>query len=527
MSVQNYLDQVQTKLQSKISSEHVYRPALEALISDTLPGVTAFKDPARIQISDGKTGNLDFIVRRGEIDVGYIEAKDVNVNLDKVERSEQLRRYLDLDNLILTDYLEFRFYREGEKTDTVRIGDALMGEIIPRPENFEKLKLLLLDFGAFQGQTIRSAQKLAEMMARKARLMREVFYEALTMESPSTLKDQYKAFKDVLMHDLDEKQFADIYAQTITYGLFTARLHDPTLDDFSRGEAQGLIPKSNPFLRQLFHYVTGPDLDPRVVKYVDNLCEVYQAANVREIVERYLEPTKRADPILHFYETFLGAYDKNLREIRGVWYTPQPVVNFIVRAIDDVLKTHFGLTEGIADNSKIEIEVDTQTRDDRSPTGYRRAKREIHKVQLLDVATGTGTFLAEVVQQIYPRHKDIAGAWSSYVENDLLPRMHGFELLMASYAMCHMKLDLLLSEMGYAPSDPDKPPRVSVYLTNSLEEHHRDADTLFASWLSKEANEASRIKRDMPIMVAFGNPPYSGISSNMNRAPLKTPDIWL
>jgi len=138
----------------------------------------------------------------------------------------------------------------------------------------------------------------------------------------------------------------------------------------------------------------------------------------------------------------------------------------------------------------------------------------VHKVQLLDVATGTGTFLAEAVKQIYKRYKGQEGVWSSYVENDLLPRLHGFELLMASYAMCHMKLDLLLQETGYKPPNTTAPPRLSVYLTNSLEEHHPEMDTLFASWLSKEANDASWIKKNMPIMVAFGNPPYSGESSN-------------
>src|SRR5690606_10579200 len=150
------------------------------------------------------------------------------------------------------------------------------------------------------------------------------------------------------------------------------------------------------------------------------------------------------------------------------------------------------------DNSKIEIEVET----DVIQRGKRvKEKQDIHKVQLLDVATGTGTFLAEVVKQMYPRFDGMEGIWNSYIENDLLPRMHGFELLMASYAMCHMKLDLLLSEVGYSPSTPDKPPRVSVYVTSSLEGHHPDADTLFASRLSREANEASRIKRDVPIMV--------------------------
>ncbi|MBI1326966.1 MAG: DNA methyltransferase [Alphaproteobacteria bacterium] len=517
MPIQKYLLDIEQKLRSGVAREHAYRPALKILLEEAITGISALNDPARIYV-----GNLDFILRRGEIEIGYLEAKDINANLNKVEKSEQMQRYLDLPNLILTDYLEFRFYKEGKKTDTVRIADVMMDKLVPRPENFQKLIDLLHDFGVFQSQTIKSAQKLAEMMARKARLMREVFYEVLTRPEPTTLKEQYDAFKTILMHDLDRLEFADIYAQTITYGLFTARLHDPTLENFSRAEAQDLIPKSNPFLRQLFHYVTGPDLDARTVKYVDDLCQVFLATNVRQIFENYGANTKQTDPILHFYETFLGAYDKSLRKARGVWYTPEPVVQFIVRAIDDVLKTHFDLKDGIADTSTTEIDVDTQTRDDRSPTGYKRIKKEIHKVQLLDVATGTGTFLAETVKRIYDRYKDLGGAWSAYVEDHLLPRMHGFELLMASYAMCHMKLDLLLTEMGYKPRQPENPPRLSVYLTNSLEEHHPDADTLFASWLSREANEASRIKRDRPIMVAFGNPPYSGISSNMNSWIAKT-----
>ncbi len=506
MPIQKYITEIEKKWQSNGDArEHTYRPALENLLKAIMPDLTALNDPARIHV-----GSLDFILRRGEIDVGYIETKDLNVNLNQVEKSEQLKRYLDLDNLILTDYLEFRFYRDGEKIDSVRIGDALMDKVEPRHENFAKLKALLEDFAAHQGQTIKSAEKLAEMMARKARLMREVFREVLTRPEPSTLKDQCDAFKKILMHDLDEKQFADIYAQTITYGLFTARLHDRTLENFSREEAQHLIPRSNPFMRQLFHYVTGPDLDSRVIWIVNDLCNVFLAANIKDIVEKYFAGTRRADPILHFYETFLGAYDPALRKARGVWYTPEPVVKFIVRAIDDVLKDHFGLKDGIADTSKVDIDVET----DVVKGGKRvKEKQSVHKVQLLDVATGTGTFLAEAIRQIYAKMDGVQGMWSGYVERDLLPRLHGFELLMASYAMCHMKLDLILSDMGYKPTNPQDPPRVSVFLTNSLEEYHPDAGTLF-SFIAKEANEASRIKRDKPIMVAFGNPPYSGHSSN-------------
>ncbi len=505
-----YLLDVQKQLSTGIAREHAYRPALKILLEDIIPDVIAVNDPAHI-----KCGAPDFILQRRKIDIGYIEAKDINTDLGKTEKTDQLKRYLpSLDNLILTDYLEFRFYLRGKKIGVVRIAEIKNNQIKPIPENYDRLKTLLLDFSAFQGQTIKSAKQLAKMMAQKAKLMKYVFHNVISGEEDSSLKDQLKAFQKVLMHDMTEEQFADVYAQTIAYGLFTARLHDKTKNDFSRIEALLLIPKSNPFLRQLFSYVAGAELDDRVVWIVDALCEVFLFSDLDAILKDFGTATGKKDPMLHFYETFLAEYDKSLRKSRGVWYTPEPVVNFIIRAIDDVLKSHFGLKDGIADKSKIEIDIDVMKFDKRTKTGLARDKRQIHKVQLLDVATGTGTFLAEAVKQIYKRYKGQEGIWSSYVESDLLPRLHGFELLMARYAMCHMKIDLLLQETGYIPSNVKKPPRLSVYLTNSIEENHPEIDTLFASWLSKEANEASWIKKNMPIMVAFGNPPYSGESSN-------------
>ncbi len=507
-----YVDDLKKRHASGIAGEHAYRPALQILVEAIMPDVMATNDPKRIEC-----GAPDFILTRRKIDVGYIEAKDIGINLDKAEKDDQLKRYFDsLDNLILTDYLEFRFFLHGKKVETIRIGEiGPSGKINSIPENYNRLKDHLIDFAAFQGQTIKSAKKLAEMMARKARLMRDVFHKALLESNENTsLHDQLTAFQKVLVHDMDAKQFADVYAQTITYGLFTARLHDKSLHDFSRAEALTLIPKSNPFLRQLFHYIAGPELDDRVIWIIDALCEVYRYTDLPSILHDFGTATGQNDPILHFYETFLAEYDKSLRKARGVWYTPEPVVNFIVRAVDDVLKKHFNLKDGLADTSKVSIEIESQEKDQRTKTGRKMEVREVHKVQLLDVATGTGTFLAEIIKQIYKKFQGQEGLWSSYIERDLLPRMHGFELLMASYAMCHMKLDLLLQETGYKPSNANNPPRLSVYLTNSLEEYHPDVDTLFANWLSREANEASRIKKDMPIMVAIGNPPYSGESAN-------------
>ncbi|HHB51714.1 MAG TPA: DNA methyltransferase, partial [Saprospiraceae bacterium] len=355
-----------------------------------------------------------------------------------------------------------------------------------------------------------------KMMASKARLLKDILERAITSDEETqentSLREQYKAFKNILIHDLSPKAFADIYAQTLAYGMFAARLYDQSLDDFSRQEAAELIPKSNPFLRKLFGYIAGPDIDERIVRTVDNLAEVFRATNVEALLKDFGKSTQTQDPIIHFYETFLAEYDPKLRKKRGVWYTPEPVVNFIVRSVDDILKTEFELPQGIADTKKTKIKIKTQTPDKRTSSGFKEVEKEVHKVQILDPATGTGTFLAEVVTHIYNnKFKAMQGAWSSYVDEHLIPRLNGFEILMASYAMAHLKLDLLLRETGYQAT---KNQRFHIYLTNSLEEYHPDTGTLFASWLSTEANEANHIKRDTPVMVVMGNPPYSGESAN-------------
>lgn len=353
------------------------------------------------------------------------------------------------------------------------------------------------------------------MMAGKAQLIKDVLHNALKADENlrTELSGQYDAFKEHLIHDITPEDFADIYAETIAYGMFAARLHDTTLDNFSRQEALTLLPKSNPFLRSLFGYIAGVDLDDRIAWIIDDLAAVFQAANVAKIMEGFGKLTGQRDPFLHFYETFLAAYNPAKRKARGVWYTPEPVVNFIVRAVDEVLQTEFGLPAGLADTSKVTIDWDTgQTDKKGKPVTI---KKEVHRVQILDPAIGTGTFLAEVIKQIAPKVKGVApGMWSPYIEKDLIPRLHGFEILMASYAMCHMKLDMILTELGYKPTGT--PPRLSVYLTNSLEEGEPANQSLpFAQWLSNEVKQANTIKRDMPIMCVIGNPPYSGISQNM------------
>ena len=329
------------------------------------------------------------------------------------------------------------------------------------------------------------------------------------------LRGQYQAFKDVLIQELKPSDFADIYAQTIAYGMFAARLHDPTPEDFSREEAGRLIPKTNPFLRNLFNNVAGNELDDRIAWVVDDLVTVFQATDLKNIMATYVQDKRHHDPMIHFYEDFLSEYNPKLRKSKGVWYTPQPVVGFIVRAVDEILQKEFNLPEGLADYSMIEREVAVeQSRDGRTKDGMKHAMKRFHRVQILDPATGTGTFLAEVVNQIYDRYLDQQGIWQQYVEQHLLPRLNGFEILMASYAVAHLKLDMLLSETGYQHQSEK---RLHVYLTNSLEESNNEPRTLFAQWLSREAAEANVIKRDCPVMVVIGNPPYSGESQNKGK----------
>lgn len=515
MNLDQYIDNLNQRYKLGNATEHTFRGDLQTLIESLVPTIRATNEPKR-----QSCGAPDYILTKKDIPVGFIEAKDIGdrdlEGAKKTGNKEQFDRYkASLNNLIFTDYINFLLYRDGLFVTKIAIAEITDKGIKPLSENFASFENLIKDFCTHIGQTIKSSKKLAEMMAGKARLLSEVIEKALTSDEEhqedSTLKDQMMAFKQILIHDITPKGFADVYAQTICYGMFAARLHDPTLPTFSRQEAAELIPKSNPFLRKLFGYIAGPDIDDRIKWIVDSLVEIFLACNVEDILKNYGKSTKMEDPIIHFYETFLSEYDPKLRKARGVWYTPAPVVNFIVRAVDDILKTEFNLPQGLADTSKTKITLNTQSADKRSTTGYKQIDQEVHRVQILDPATGTGTFLAEVVKHIHKKFVGQQGIWSNYVETHLLPRLNGFELLMASYAMAHLKLDLLLTETGYKPT---RDQRFRVYLTNSLEEHHPDTGTLFANWLSSEANEANHIKRDSPVMVVMGNPPYSVSSSN-------------
>ena len=520
MDLKEYFSTVNQKYCAGNATEHTYRGALEQLMQTLLPKLRIVNEPKR-----EKCGAPDYIASRKDgMPVFYIEAKDIGDNdLDGRNphgHKEQFTRYKQaLDYIIFTDYLDFHLYEHGEFIDSVRIAEVKGDRIVAIKENEEKFLNLIEHVGNNAIQRITSATRLAKLMAGKARLLENIIEQAMNDDTESyankNLHGQFQAFKDVLIQELKPSDFADIYAQTIAYGMFAARLHDDTPEDFSREEAAKLIPKTNPFLRQIFNNLAGNDLDERIAWVVDDLVTVFQATDLKKIMASYVRDKLHHDPMIHFYEDFLAEYNPKLRKSKGVWYTPQPVVGFIVRAVDEILQKEFNLPEGLADYSMIEKDVAVeQSHDGRTTDGMKHAMKRFHRVQILDPATGTGTFLAEVVNQIYDRYRDQQGIWQQYVEQHLLPRLHGFEILMASYAVAHLKLDMLLGETGYHHNS-DK--RLQVYLTNSLEESNNEPRTLFAQWLSLEATEANVIKRDCPVMVVIGNPPYSGESQNKGK----------
>ena len=402
--VSEYLSDIDKEFKTGVAKEHSYRPALKKLFEsiEGFKNITAINEPKRDTF-----GAPDFMIKSGEVVVGFAEAKDIGINrLDNLfdREIEQKERYLDgLPNLIYTDYLEFRFYKEGKETARVRIADFDGKTITPLPEKYQTLVDLLKDFYTVKTATIKSPLKLAELMAGKARLIADVIKGALKEPSDNkSLYEQLESFRKILIRTMTEQEFADIYAQTVAYGMFVARLHDKTLGDFTRQEAATLIPKTVPFLRKMFDYIAGNDIDERIVWSVDSLASIFSYTDVADILKDFGRKTKTTDPIIHFYETFLSKYDKSLRKMRGVYYTPQPVVDYIVRAVDEILKNDFELPDGLADKSKITKKVQIQ--------GVAKpVEKEFHRVQLLDPATGTGTFLATAVNYIYKKFENNAG----------------------------------------------------------------------------------------------------------------------
>jgi hypothetical protein len=513
-AISQYLRRLGAALATGDATEHTHRAALAELLEACGPGIQALNEPRRVAC-----GAPDLVIIAGLAPLGYVECKDVGQSLDAVQRSEQMARYLaGLQNLLLTDYLSFRWYVQGQLrlTATLATWDA-GGKLLRERRGAEQTLELLHAFLTTQAATVGSARELAQRMAAIARLVCAGIEAAFDHEtgptSASPLHNQYASFKRVLLHELAPGEFADMYAQTVCYGLFAARLNADSSQPFARHTAAYALPRTNPFMRWLFGHLVGLEMDERIAWAVDDLVALLAHTDLAMVLQDFGRRTRQEDPVVHFYETFLQAYNPAIREARGVYYTPEPVVSFIVRSVDHLLRQEFHLADGLADASRVTI----PNRDPAKTLKGRNETRKTdtcHRVLILDPACGTGTFLSAVLDQIRETllAKGQAGAWPGYVREHLLPRLFGFELLMAPYAVAHLKLGLRLQESGYDFASDE---RLRVYLTNTLEEPHSWSGLpLFSQALAQEVEAANRVKRDLPIMVVLGNPPYSGHSEN-------------
>lgn len=522
-----YLRNMENALARGDATEHTHRRALQELLEAIEPEITAVNEPRR-----AACGAPDYLIRRKRdgLLIGNVETKDVDANLDEAETTEQLLRYRAAQpNLLLTDYLEFRWFVDGQKHHTFRVAtrqaDGRLRAV--SPEEQARALSLLRAFLTRQPVPVATADELARRLAHLAHAIRLVLGGAFqTGYASQQLRDWRDAFARTLLPELapqtDPKreaaavaEFADMFAQTLAYGLFSARASCATAR-FTRDTARKLIPRTNPFLRTFFEQITGAALDEEpFAGLVEDLIQTLDHADMARILEDFGRRDPRRDPVVHFYETFLQAYDPKLREVRGVYYTPEPVVHYIVQSVDWLLRERFGLKDGLADRSKITVS---------RRQGEREVREESHRVLILDPAAGTATFLYAVLDFIraqFKRRRN-AGQWASYVHEHLLPRLFGFELLMAPYAVAHFKLGLALAAMDGEPLfrpqwsyEPRPGERLNIFLTNTLEEAERRVEMLGPlRALSDEANAAADIKARKPVLVVLGNPPYSGHSAN-------------
>lgn len=497
-AISKYIKGINRQIEIGEDGEKTLRDYLLELVRALQPDVNFTNEPKAKDY-----GIPDILLSRNGTQVAYIETKRLDDDdLDgRYHNKSQFDRYKKaLDTIVFTNFRSFHLYVHGELADRVDLAE-LTGRGISLIKGAEEAFVGLVGrLAAASPQRITKAQDLAEVMANKARLIDGTIIRIFEIDTDSQkardrqLFLQYEAFKRVLISDLTPRMFASIYAQTIVYGLFTARLHSEKGQRFDRSQAATLIPMTNPFLRNVFDEVAGLRMDSRIRWIVDDLIGIFNVVEIDEVMAEYNKKGQHNDPMIHFYEQFLAKYDPQEREQRGVYYTPQPVVGFIVRAVDEILKGCFGIKAGLADYSCVD--------------------GGCHRVQILDLATGTGTFLAEVINIIYDRFRNLQGAWQSYVSEHLIDRLYGFEILMASYAIAHLKVDMVLRQTGYRhPKDDER--RLNIYLTNSLEKRNPQEKEFFSFALTQEAKEANRIKNgELPIMVIVSNPPYSGESQN-------------
>jgi hypothetical protein len=490
-----YLKRIYEVAKTGDAREESYYSSLEELLRTFADSTNRKHIHITVLPKKTEAGNPDFRVWDGRQQiVGYIEAKEPYVeNLDHVENSEQLKRYTHIfPNLILTNFFEFRLYRNGRLIDRVLLARPFIIHqlrTIPPVENKDNFLNLLDKFFSFSLPKAYTAETLATELAKRTGFLKEqvILEELKEREGKSPIHGFYEAFQKYLIAGLTQDTFADLYAQTITYGLFAARTRCE--NGFNRKLAYDYIPRTIGILRDVFRFISLEELPRQMEWIVDDISEVLAVADVNEILSKFYHEGKGRDPVYYFYETFLAEYNPEERERRGVYYTPESVVSYIVRSLNIVLKESFDKPDGFAANS----------------------------VTVLDPAAGTLTFLAEAsksaVEKFIAKYGE--GGKESFIKEHILENFYAFELMMAPYAIGHLKMALLLEELGYKLGEDE---RFKFYLTNTLEMEELEQTVLPGmSSLAEESHLAGKVKKEKLILVILGNPPYSGHSYNVGK----------
>ncbi|MDO9515259.1 MAG: type ISP restriction/modification enzyme [Syntrophales bacterium] len=492
--LKSYLEKIFKIADQGDAREESYYSTLEALLEKAALSFDKRKFHITTLPKTTEAGNPDFRIWDGRQHiVGYIEAKAPTIeNLDAIEDTEQLQRYRNtFPNLILTNFFEFRLYRNGILVNKASIARPFIVhklKTVPRVEKEPDFLKLVEEFYSFSLPKVYSAKNLAIELAKRTSFLKdEVIAEELAEEEKTGegfILGFYEAFRQFLISGLSKEEFADLYSQTITYGLFAARMRSK--NGFNRKLAYDNIPQTIGILRDVFRFISLEDVPAQMEWIIDDIAEVLFVADVNKLLQDYFREGKGKDPVIHFYETFLAEYDPKTRERRGVYYTPEPVVFYIVRSLHHILKDKFGRVDGMASDT----------------------------VTVLDPASGTLTFLAEAAKLAVNEFtsKYGQGDKEGFIREHILKNFYAFELMMAPYAVGHLKMSFLLEELGCKLKKDD---RFKLYLTNTLEMDELEQTSLpgMAS-LCEESHLAGKVKKEQPVLVIMGNPPYSGHSAN-------------
>ncbi|MFA4821427.1 type ISP restriction/modification enzyme, partial [Helicobacter pylori] len=492
--LKEYLESIKDLTPEK--NELTHRPSLYTLLKNLK---NDFNKEFKIEHEpkkDKQGGQPDFRVSYQGLNIGYIENKRVGTDLRKIvesEKSKQILKYLELNpNLMLTDYLKFVWVGKDEnnaplikKEISVASLDELSKPLKPNPQTERDLIELFKSFFNYEAAPITNAKDFATHLSPRTKYLKDALIKYQEKVQVSSI---FKNFKEYLYEELSFEDFSDALAQTLTYSLFLAKLNHP-FEKINLDNVRSSIPKNFAVIREMADFLKKLD-EIKEIQWLLN--EILSSINHVDMDSILKDLNDDKDPYLHFYETFLSAYDPKLREKKGVYYTPDSVVKFIINALDSLLKTRF--------------------KD--APLGLKSAL-DNENIKLLDFATGTGTFLLEAFRKALETRKTSDGGTSTKEDKyqNLLKQFYGFEYLIAPYAIAHLNLSQAFKEEFKKPLKEND--ALQIILTNTLIQPseivaYRGLSPIF----EKELKSTQEIKKDEKILIITGNPPYSGASSN-------------